>query len=394
MDAFSLIGQAPPRSGPGFGLGTFGQNSNPTAHQPTTVNTGAGSLYVRDTFTPSFGDLSTPHGLSVMQAAGQQAGEGATPRFNPSMGDQPSMVGSMPFLNPELGRLDSETLTREQARSVLGGQLDREVTTFVDDQTSYLGRLNEAGVENSAVNLSLGDSKAAQSYRLYFNTLESLGSENPQRRENFARAFDVNMDNMRSQDKEVQRAEDSRLQQSVVDFVSQSVDQSRPIAQSQDRWDQAVEKFEGNRNSVVISSGNEGVVEETMERFTGNRQLNLPRDFETNFLENDLVTSVGATNPDGTRAEYSSESGGVDIYANGPLGGGEGQEPITGTSFAAPRVGVTMAELHRLNPNMSSSQVEGLLQSRFTQPLENGNSGAAPVLRPDVSYEFLRNQTF
>ena len=301
------------------------------------------------------------------------------------------MTGALPSFNQEMKRLGAESLTPQQTRSILSGQVDREVTSFLDDQAGYLEKLNKADVKNSAVNFSLGDSKAAQSERLYFNVLEGLGSDNKQLGDNYARAFGVNMHNMGSSDPEVQRAEDAKLQQSVVDFVSGSVDGSKPIGESRTRWNQAVQRFEGNRNSVVISSGNEGSVEEQLEGFTGNRQLELPRDFEKNFLENDQVTTVGATDTAGLRADYSNESGGVDVYANGTLSSGvEGQEPVNGTSFASPRVGVTMAELHRLNPNFTSSQVEHLLETQLSRPLQNGNSGAAPVLRTDANFDFLR----
>ena len=159
------------------------------------------------------------------------------------------------------------------------------------------------------------------------------------------------------------------------------------------RWDDAVEGFEKNNNSVVISAGNEGTVEEDLESSIGNRQLRLPTDFETNVLENDLVTSVGAVDGRGTtRSAYSSESSGVDIYANGSLTLGEDFE-ASGTSFSSPRVGVTMAELHRLYPDMTSQQVESLMLSNLTENGRNGDS-SIKVLKPDVNFEFLRNQKF
>lgn len=391
-------GQKPQPSGGGI-WGTIGSNIGQLNsgqitpfQKPNPTNTGAGSLYIRDSFTPSFGFSGgipeVPHGVNVAGAAGQQAGVGA--KLTPSVGDEPAAI--MNF-NPEYRALGTKEMSPEQARAALTGDIEYRSTQFLDNQSDYLERLTASGAENSAANFSLGSSKASESFRVYEMALGALGKGNKTLSDNFIKAYGVDEAKIRSRDDGVQQAELSKLQQSIINHVSDTWDNSDKIGNSVDRWDGAVEKFEKGKNSVVISAGNEGDVEEFMEKVTGKHQLNVPSDFETNILENDLVTSVGATDGKGKRAEYSSESGGVDIYANGNYQAAAGAEPVEGTSFASPRVGVVMAELHKLNPDMTSAQVETLMRNKLSQPLAQGNS-AAPVLRSDASLSFLRGQKY
>lgn len=356
------------------------------------VNSGAGSLYIRDYFTPSPFPAATgtsiPHGMLVMGAAELQAGSGA--RMNPSVHDDPE-----PLINrdPSYAALNSQKMPEDQVRSALVRDVEIRGTTFLNDQADYLERVTQTGVKNSAANFSLGTSKASESGRVYGNVLEALRGGNQVLADNYCRAFGVNADRLRSRDESVSQGEHAKLQRAVVSHTCEAWDGSEKLGASIRRWDAAVENFERNNNSVVISSGNEGRVEEAMEEMAGGRELRVPADFEKNILENDIVTTVGATDETGRVADYSSETGGVDIYARGRLPDLPGSEPIEGTSFASSRVGVVMAELHRLHPSMSSAQVEELMRRKLSQPLAQGN-GSAPVLREDADLEFLRSRTF
>ena len=359
----------------------------------------AGTTVIRDTFTSStVASMFSPelqHGYSVAAAATDQAGE--TPLIMPSLGDEPKVHNPMGPGSPTSGFGDRE-LSQEEALAMISQQTEQEASFFLDDQSDYLERAAKSGTENSVVNFSLRGSKAARSLSLYQDVMGAVydPSSESKAAKNYGTAFGIDPEKIRSEDKAISQAEEAKLQQAVIDNVSTTVDNSDKIQSSMDRWDAATENFEKGNNSVVVGAGNEGEIEETLEKWAGGEQLQLPDDFETNYLENDVVTSVGATTPAGdeagTRAEYSSESRGVDIYADG-TSKGLGDKTIQGTSFAAPRVSVVMAELHKKHPNLSSAQVENLMTSNLTTQVPN-NGTTIPVLRPEVDLKFLQESTF
>ena len=166
------------------------------------------------------------------------------------------------------------------------------------------------------------------------------------------------------------------------------------IGEAVDNWDQTVETFEANKNSVVIAAGNEGLGVEKLTSKNHDLPINVPEGFSTNILENELVTSVGATEtrPVGgrmrvTRADYSSNSNGVDIYADGRA---PGSNKSTGTSFSAPRVAAVMSDLHRQNPDLSSQDVENLMKQALTYPIETVG-GEIDILDPEMAGRMMNN---
>jgi hypothetical protein len=405
-------------------IGNLGAPAPPVQGQPVKLTkppikkAPAGSLFIRDTFMPSVTGMyempRMPHGMLVYEASKQQS------HFDgpviPSVRDEPQSSANNPAADPHRKKLADKKLTKEEALKELSASTERQVTTFLDDQSDYLERVTKTGTKNSAVNFSLGGSKAAQALQLYNDVLSAVTAPKDQQggaaaerlreltgggghtAENYIKAFDIDVDKLKSKDPKVRGAEEKRLQQAIIDHTSKSIDGSKKIDKSIDRWDDAVEAFEGNNNSVVISAGNEGDIEETLEKWNGNNQLKLPKDFETNFLENDLVTSVGATLPDKKgqqkRAEWSSESGGVDIYADGTVrDAGSPDGKAQGTSFASPKVAATMAELHQKFPNLTSAQIETLMRSQLTKPVRHG-SGTVPVLDLSADLTAVRNKKF
>ena len=113
------------------------------------------------------------------------------------------------------------------------------------------------------------------------------------------------------------------------------------------------------------------------------------------------MTSVGATETrvvegrnETVRAAYSSVSGGQDIYADGKVRSADGQSALgSGTSFAAPKVAVAMARLHRDHPEMSSAQIENLMKTKLTGSFRDGGL-ELPVLDRDNTLDFLGNSTY
>lgn len=363
-----------------------------------------GTLIIKDTFTPSSAlTAESPHGHQVEASARQQGFQGSierrerdsSPLFN-------SLVGSP---DQNLGMSD---LSKEKAGEFIDQSIVATQASLLTESTNTLQELVDSGAKNTVTNLSLGHSKASVAYQTIDSVITDLGSQDQYtsraagtKLRNHAKVFDLNLDNFFGGDSEKFGEEMRKWQQGVIDRVDRVTDTSPIIKKSRSDYAAAVKSYESNNNSVVISAGNEGGYERLMEAENGGRDLRTPRDFSKNILETEEVTSVGATRWFETseglqerRADYSSRSEGVDIYASGSNGYADlNRAEAMGTSYASPRVGATMAELHRQNPELSSSQVESLLSQSFTHQL-NDSEGQMQVLDFGRSFEFLKNTTY
>lgn len=376
-----------------------------TTPPPPPAKAGPGSLIIQDTFTPTImggGDIFnpptfiSPHGYDVVGSARQEGFQGqVVPRDRSAALSLPSAEA------PITKRLGTEDLTKEEALGAITSKIRLDASSFLDEQSAFLENETKQGVKNSAANLSLGKSKASTSAEHYTDAIESLygpqgeagmliaeaGGVGPKTFDNYAKAFGIDADKIKNKDESISGPERQKLQQAIVDHVSGTYDSDPGIKKSSARWDKAVSGFEAGNNSVVIAAGNEGDVAEQFASGNNGRKIKAPADFEKNLLENEAVTSVGATQKSGTsqegRAEWSSVSGGVDVYANGTA-----SEGVEGTSFAAPRVAATMAQLHKDNPKMTSSQIENLMRNSLTKNLNTGG-GQIQVLDHSKTHKYL-----
>ena len=367
----------------------------------------AGSVYIHDTFVPSGPlDLSTPSGETHGSlAAGAARGTGFRGRI----------VGT-DRANAGIGRLDRQAMelqdrystpgrTREQTIADLRAYSGTRAGALLDQQTQYLNRLTASGANRSVANLSLGRSKASGTLDLYEQMMPALRLDRNENDpafarangmlQNVARAAGVDVSRLRSPDERVRNAERGRMTQFLINQVSQGMDQSPALASARRNYGTAVRNFEARNNSVVIAAGNEGQHLTDLREAHGGYRLSAPRDFSRNVLQNNDVTSVGATDDTGgreRRAAYTGNSPGIDIYADGGTGarGFDGRE-IDGTSFAAPRVAATMAELHRRNPNMSSAQIENLMRAQLSEQVRGSGETA---LDRETAARYLSGRTF
>ena len=190
-----------------------------------------------------------------------------------------------------------------------------------------------------------------------------------------------------------------QLQQSLVDLVSSSIDQSSQLAAARADWKRAVTTFETGHNSVVIAAGNSAHVAKNMRRENGGRSLELPDDFETSLIEIEQVTSVGAVehrttgNYDGNielPAVYGSKAKGVDIYAFGGFTSTDGKQ-TQGTSFAAPRTSTTMTAVHCTHQEMTSDQVQEYIISEFGRGMQPVSQVGETVLDLQLAEAFVRS---
>lgn len=364
----------------------------------------AGTLYVNDTFTPWGAEV--PHGTYVVGAARQQGFRGHIVGTNrsasgPGPVDRQAMAHETDLQTP--GRSTRQTIADLRAWA------GTNAASLLEQESNHLDRLTRSGAHNSAVNMSQGQSKASNVEQLYLKLMPALRlnrNENDPRfaganamLENIASAAGLDMQKLRSSDEKVRNAERGRMTQFLINQVSAGMDSNPTLAASRQRWNTSVRNFEARHNSVVISAGNEGRSLSDLMEAHGGYRLSAPSDFSRNVLQNNAVTSVGSTRQGSTtgnvnRAEYTSNSNGIDVYANGGTGyyQGNGQE-VDGTSFAAPRVAAMMAELHRRNPNMSSAQVENLVQQQLSRNTTDRGTRMF-VLDDQRTSSFLAGRTF
>jgi hypothetical protein len=356
-----------------------------------------GTLIIRDTFHSR--DGAVPHGAYVTKAALHEGHKGPI-QLSPELPS--NWQGRKAVADLTDGKLEPKA-----AGKALDNLVEGEVTSLLDSQARNLNSLVRQGHKNSALNLSLGLSKASV-VESCLSPLGSIDSKNPKTAEfartmteNLARALDVDPEKVLSGDPEIHGPERQKLQQRLIDRTGKTLDNSTAIADSRGRYNSAVSEFEQNNNSVVISAGNWAGSAERLERQNHGHPLAVPPDFTTNVLENDAVTSVGATawkrngsNFDEHRADYSVSGPGVDVYANGSVGlTPRSMSDSRGTSYAAPKVAATMANLHRLHPKMSSSQVESLMKQSLTHGLSQPDDEMR-VLDFQKNFQFLQSNTY
>lgn len=359
-----------------------------------------GTLYVNDTFTPS-SHSEGPHGNYVVGAARQQGFRGNI------VGTNRSAAGPGPVDRQVMSHENDLMTPGRSTRQTMGdirAWAGTSSASLLEQESNHLDRLTRSGVTNSAVNFSQGSSKASNVQQLYLKLMPALRLNRDESDprfaganamvENIASAAGLDMGKLRSRNPEVRNAERGKMTQFLINQVSAGMDSNPTLASSRRRYNTSVQNFEARHNSVVISASNEGKALAELKEAHGGYRLGAPSDFSRNVLQNNQVTSVGATSGRATRADYTSNSNGIDVYANGRTGfhSADGSE-IDGTSFASPRVAAMMAELHRRNPNMSSAQVENLVQQQLSRNTTDRGTRMF-VLDDQRTSSFLAGRTF
>ena len=359
----------------------------------------AGSLIISDFFTPSDGETFA-HGEVVNMAARQNGFRG--PVFT---SDQPmSPVAANQAISSAEMVLTNPGAKREDILRAVSQRTNAQAISLVETQTQAVRNATASGAKNSVLNLSMGASKAGYASDLYSQAALAWDDKaNADNRAygatvagNFAKAYDLNMDSLQSADPKVSGPERAKLQQNLIRHVDHTIENSSGLKAAKQSYTTEVRRFESGNNSVVISAGNHADDSNDMLKDAAGTPVMAPKDYEKNLLEIPEVTSVGATrfmdDKGGVQertAQYSSRSEGVDIYASGSVDyDGDQKADNWGTSFSAPRVAGTMAELHRQNPSMTSSQIENLMRNRLTHTLNSG-SGQIQVLDYQKSSDFL-----
>ena len=277
-------------------------------------------------------------------------------------------------------RLDARQFSPEEMKEFTYDYMLHRQVGSLDSVSDELDALNKVGTKNSVLNLSRGWGKAQIMESIYDRTRIAWDqSAHPQSRtvgerrlNKLAPAFGLKAQEI------IDNVGESRakFQQGLLSLLDEAGQDER-LAVAQKRYDEAVSRFESNHNSVVVAAANSGRVLSTMALDAPTPEL--APDFFRNQLANDEVTTVGATRASGGTeqvADYTNQDPGIDFYADGQIDG------AWGTSFATPRTGAVMAQLHKENPEATSAEVEAMLSRDFSHELTDyGPWVKAPVLK-------------
>lgn len=319
-----------------------------------------GTLYIADHFLP---DLQQPvsevHGAQVEAAARSTGFAGQI-----VLRDFPSTHAIVydPSLPPEPG----QTPRAAEFLQHLSWKTQERYQQVLLPATQQLQELTEGGARNSVLNLSMGTDRSRVVEEAFLAFPRGQGDL-----QGAAEAFGLQVDHLLSPDPKVAGPEIARLQQGLIDRVDHTVRTSGSIAEAKDRYDRAVEQFEAGYNSVVVSGGNQGLMMQGMRMTNHGALLMTGPDFYDSPLVNAHTTVVGSTQGDGSTvaADFSAVH-----RLNQILASGDG-----GSSFASPRVAASMAHLHGLHRDHTSTQIESMLSQQFCT-----HEGDLPVLKPSI----------
>lgn len=362
-----------------------------------------GNLVVVDSFMPGmglFGASPEPaHGAVVAQAARHQGFRGPIIAREAGGGADPRLIS----INAQL---NEPGLSPERTRDLLKQQVRLTVVDSYRTYENHFRELEGAGLNGSAVNLSMGMSPAKMTQTMDDELEWSRNAPNNEfiknRWPNTVRAFGLDEAKLGSDDPKVSGPERARLQKALAELNIEVMHQDPTVASARQSYDASISSLEARNNSVVVSAGNWGEAQSELKKTANGYGFEAPKNFGDNLFANRETTNVGATRwlrgSEGLSQKVASYSNGeeVDIYASGSVGLQDPQKMSDmGTSFAAPRVAVAMAELHKTHPGLSSSQVESLMKKKLTSQLPDyGGAPQLPVLDQQLTSEYLRTNVF
>lgn len=288
-------------------------------------HTAPGSLVVLDQFfiPPQSGPT---HGQMVSATARGSGFQGPLVELDTTYSLDPENAKRLEQIEAAQQRFNQATQPQEIRQAL------REVSVLkrgyaLERSAESLEQLSQAGLKDSAVNLSLGHNAADEVRRL----LEKALTDQPTLIQ-LVRAFAHDPSQLK------EGAERARLVQNLASWLQDTTRDAR-WQSSKARYDAAVQQLAESNNAVVVAAGNEGEVGSFLSDWCSGQSPELPQGFENNDFSNPTVTVVGALQS-GQPATYTSHDEEVDCFAEGrSLLGDE-----NGTSFAAPRVAAQFAQ--------------------------------------------------
>lgn len=182
-------------------------------------------------------------------------------------------------------------------------------------------------------------------------------------------------------------ASDTEVLQALVDRVDGVFENSKEIATAKARYDKLSGKLEDAGILHVVTAGNTGDFLDTLDEMG----VEYDGDFADSVLFNEQ-TIVVAASTGGKRdqiADFSTPSDFVTVAIDGTdIEVAEGT--ANGTSFAAPQVTALIAEMRRINPELTNDQVRDLLAQAATDTSASAQEEGAGILDPDKALALAR----
>ncbi len=250
--------------------------------------------------------------------------------------------------------------------------IEQRVTSFLDNTSNGIQSvLNNPGrIRVINQSQSISELRAATEY--FAQTQSQPGG-----RENLARELGLPAN-----------ANNQTLLRGLVNRVDRIFENSPRIREARARYDRLSNQLERRGILHVVTAGNTG---DTLRQLRG-MGIRGDQDFTRSVLFNRNTVVVGAST--GGRPEriasFSTPTPFVTVAIDGTNIRVARDRRADGTSFAAPQVTATIAEIRRINPRLTNAQVRGILRQAATDTRAPRNLEGAGILNPDRALELAR----
>ncbi|MFE8597183.1 S8 family serine peptidase [Archangium violaceum] len=183
-------------------------------------------------------------------------------------------------------------------------------------------------------------------------------------------------------------ASDTEILQALVDHVDGVFENSPEIAASKKRYDKLSGELEDAGILHVVTAGNTGDFLDTLDGMG----VEYDGDFANSVLFNEH-TIVVAASTGGKRdqiADFSTPSDFVTVAIDGTDIEVAGGNTANGTSFAAPQVTALIAEMRRINPELTNDEIRDLLAKAATDTSATAQEEGHGILDPDKALTLAR----
>ncbi|MFY0569078.1 S8 family serine peptidase [Archangium lansingense] len=183
-------------------------------------------------------------------------------------------------------------------------------------------------------------------------------------------------------------ASDTEVLQALVDRVDGVFENSKDIAKAKARYDDMSGKLEDAGILHVVTAGNTGDFLDTLD----DMGVKYDGDFADSVLFNEhtLVVAASTGGLKDRIADFSTPSDFVTVAIDGTDIEVEGGRTADGTSFAAPQVTALIAEMRRINPDLTNDQVRDILAQAATDTRATEQEEGHGILDADKALALAR----
>ncbi len=306
-------------------------------------------------------------------------------RYNP--GSDPELIG-IGVADGDSSSSGNNTASEKTSATL---KTKQELDQYIDDGSTaafqQFGEQIEKTVDegqSSVINGSLGYARN----NVYEDTLGAL-QENPKLATHLnLKPSDIQ--NLKTNE-DGQTLVSDKVSQAIVQYVDQRLDApNSAFQQARQDYQQITQRAAQNGVVTVVSAGNDHELNSVFERQQPGG--------DTNFLaQSDSIISVAASDNRGTPYTGDDTIGDFSSYGDGrynPTVASDGVQVDTGngkkedgTSFSAPKVAATVAQLQKENPNLTFDQIKNILQSTATNTQASNLAEGAGILNPNAALQ-------